>query len=177
MSRRQGDHFRTHTNHELNAYRARLDEKVNKLRAEEVKNFIVTNEIGEEFLIQCTQGNNLFNPNGSWKWDGWIVTHRYYRVWLYLPGNYDRDTFKITNPATEGYASDPDGDYKIVWTSPTNYEPGVRGFLTTDGDLYDRDKANRLFNELVNRAKTHTAEELKKAEELRRYGEPVEFFK
>ena len=31
MSRAQGDSYRTHTNHELNAYRDRLDAKLEKL--------------------------------------------------------------------------------------------------------------------------------------------------
>ena len=75
MSRAQENSYRTHTNHELNAYRDRLDAKLEKLIDKKEKWF----HIGACW-IQTEQSNIIKNPNGSWKWNGWEVVGVEYAV-------------------------------------------------------------------------------------------------
>ncbi len=60
MSRMQGDSFRTHTDHELNAYRARLDEKLHGLIDHKEKWI----KAGKGWIL-CEERNRMVNPNGS----------------------------------------------------------------------------------------------------------------
>jgi len=63
MSRAQGDAYRTHTDHELNAYKARLDAKLRKLIDHKEKWY----RAGAGWIL-CQERNRMTNPNGSWKW-------------------------------------------------------------------------------------------------------------
>ncbi len=74
MSRMQGDSYRTHTDHELNAYKARLDEKLRGLIDHKEKWI----KAGEGWIL-CEEKNRMTNPNGSWKWNGWeIEAHEFW---------------------------------------------------------------------------------------------------
>ena len=74
MSRAQGDGYRTHTDHELNAYKWRLRDKVAKLADHKEKWY----RVGEGWILAEEQ-NRMINPNGSWKWHGWEVeAHEYW---------------------------------------------------------------------------------------------------
>jgi hypothetical protein len=73
MSRSQGDAYKTWTDHNLNAYKARLDAKLRKLIDHHEKWF----RCGEGWVL-AEERNRIFNPNGSWKWNGWeIEAHEY----------------------------------------------------------------------------------------------------
>ena len=74
MSRAQGDGYRTHTDHELNAYKWRLRDKVAKLADHKEKWY----RAGQGWILAEEQ-NRMVNPNGSWKWHGWEVeAHEYW---------------------------------------------------------------------------------------------------
>ena len=74
MSRAQGDSYKTRTNHELNAYRARLDAKLHKLIDRKEHWF----RVGDGWILTAEQ-NRMINRNGSWKWNGWEVeAHEYW---------------------------------------------------------------------------------------------------
>ena len=74
MSRAQGDGYRTHTDHELNAYKWRLRDKVAKLADHKEKWY----RAGQGWILAEDQ-NRMVNPNGSWKWHGWEVeAHEYW---------------------------------------------------------------------------------------------------
>lgn len=75
MSRAQGDSYKTHTNHDLNAYRARLDAKIYELEQREEKWF----RVGDGWIF-TTKKNKLSNPNGGWKWNGWEVRCQEYSI-------------------------------------------------------------------------------------------------
>ena len=62
MSKAQGDSYKTQTNHELNAYRARLDAKLHKLIDRKEKWF----RIGDGWVLTAEQ-NRMINRSGSWK--------------------------------------------------------------------------------------------------------------
>lgn len=131
MSKAQGDHYRTHTDHELNAYRARLDNKLHKLIDEKEINFFIKNALDEEFMISCVQGNEIENKNGSWKWNGWEITGRYYRMYLYIAGDYDRESGRVHDLPI------------FCFTQDTN-----------------KDIANAHFKDLAEMAKNYSTEEL-----------------
>ena len=80
MSRAQGDNYRTHTNHELNAYRARLDAKQRKLADHKERWY----RIGEGW-VHVEEKNRMFNPISDWKWEGWEVQAREYWIKVF-PG-------------------------------------------------------------------------------------------
>ena len=87
MSRAQGDAYKTHTDHELNAYRARLDEKLTKLidhKAKWIK--------AEKGWILAEERNRMKNDRGSWKWDGWEVEAHEYWITVF-PG----ESVKVEN--------------------------------------------------------------------------------
>ena len=74
MSRAQGDGYRTHTDHELNAYKWRLRDKVAKLADHKERWF----RCGSGWIL-AEERNRMVNPNGSWKWNGWEVeAHEYW---------------------------------------------------------------------------------------------------
>lgn len=75
MSRKQGDSYRTHTDHELNAYRARLDQKIREMEQREER----WHHIGEGWVFTL-KANILKNKNGGWKWNGWEVTGQRYEI-------------------------------------------------------------------------------------------------
>ena len=78
MSRAQGDNYKTRTNHELNAYRARLDAKLHKLIDHKEKWF----RVGDGWIL-TEERNRMFNRNGSWKWNGWEVEAHEYRITVF----------------------------------------------------------------------------------------------
>ena len=78
MSRAQGDSYKTHTNHDLNAYRARLDAKILELEQREEK----WHRVGEGWVL-TQKKNKVANPNGSWKWNGWEVRGQEYAIRVY----------------------------------------------------------------------------------------------
>lgn len=78
MSRAQGDAYRTHTDHELNAYKARLDAKLRKLIDHKEKWY----RAGEGWIL-CQERNRMVNPNGSWKWNGWEIEAREYWITVF----------------------------------------------------------------------------------------------
>ena len=65
MSRAQGDGYRTHTDHELNAYKWRLCDKLVRLADRKEKWY----RVGEGWILTA-KSNRMVNPNGSWKWNG-----------------------------------------------------------------------------------------------------------
>ena len=65
MSRAQGDGYRTHTDHELNAYKWRLCDKLVRL-ADRIEKWY---RVGEGWILTA-ESNRMINPNGSWKWNG-----------------------------------------------------------------------------------------------------------
>ena len=74
MSRAQGDGFRTHTDHELNAYKWRLRNKLVKLIDHKEKWY----RVGAGWIL-AEERNRMVNPNGSWRWNGWVVkAHEYW---------------------------------------------------------------------------------------------------
>lgn len=74
MSRAQGDGYRTHTDHELNAYKWRLIAKLERLIDHKEKWY----RVGDGWILAQEQ-NRMTNPNGSWKWNGWEVeAHEYW---------------------------------------------------------------------------------------------------
>lgn len=74
MSRAQGDYYKTHTDHNLNAYRARLDEKLRKLTDHKTKWY----RFGEGWIL-TEERNRIINRRGHWKWEGWEVeAHEYW---------------------------------------------------------------------------------------------------
>lgn len=75
MSRAQGDGYRTHTDHELNAYKWRLRDKVAKLTDRKEKWY----KAGEGWIL-AAEYNRMVNPNGSWKWNGWEVEAHVYDI-------------------------------------------------------------------------------------------------
>lgn len=72
MSRAQGDGYRTHTDHELNAYKWRLRDKVAKL-ADHKEKWYRAGAGPDAGWILAEEQNRMVNPNGSWKWNGWEV--------------------------------------------------------------------------------------------------------
>lgn len=80
MARSQGDSYKTWTDHELNAYRARLDMKLRKLIDHHEKWF----RCGDGWIL-TEERNRMVNPNGYWKWDGWEVEAHEYWVTVF-PG-------------------------------------------------------------------------------------------
>ncbi len=79
MSRAQGDGFRTHTDHELNAYKWRLQAKVAKLTDYKEKWYHVGNDSKNGWIL-AAEYNRMENPNGSWKWNGWIIDAHVYDI-------------------------------------------------------------------------------------------------
>ena len=74
MSRAQGDAFKTWTDHELNAYKYRLQAKLIKLIDHKEKWY----RAGYGWIL-VEERNRMTNPNGSWKWNGWEVeAHEYW---------------------------------------------------------------------------------------------------
>lgn len=74
MSRAQGDSYKTWTDHKLNAYKVRLDDKLHKLIDHKEKWY----RAGKGWILAEEQ-NRMTNPNGSWKWNGWeIEAHEYW---------------------------------------------------------------------------------------------------
>lgn len=78
MSRLQGDSYKTHTDHALNAYRLRLDAKLRILAEYRDKWY----RAGKGW-IHVEEYNRLINPNGHWKWHGWQVEAREYVIRVY----------------------------------------------------------------------------------------------
>lgn len=79
MSKAQGDGFRTQTDHGLNAYRRRLDAKLSELRQATAKWY----DRGDGLWVLAESWNVLDNPNGIWKWDGWRVVGRRYKIQVF----------------------------------------------------------------------------------------------
>lgn len=67
--------YKTKTNHELNAYRARLDAKIAELEQAEER----WHHIGDGWVL-TEKKNILVNPNGAWKWNGWEIRGQRYAV-------------------------------------------------------------------------------------------------
>ena len=80
MSKAQGDGFRTWTNEALNNYKEELRQRRLKLEDSKERWFRVGNG-----WIQTEEKNRIFNPRGSWKWQGWQVEAHEYWVTVY-PG-------------------------------------------------------------------------------------------
>ena len=78
MSRLQGDYFKTHTDHALNAYKFRLDAKLLKLIDKKEKWY----RAGKGWIL-TEERNRMFNPNGHWKWNGWQVQAREYWITVF----------------------------------------------------------------------------------------------
>lgn len=116
MSRTQGDGFRTWTNTELNDYRKRLDERLSGMR-DHVRKWY---DNGDGFWVLAESWNVLENPNGHWKWHGWRVVCREYKLQVYEEGVLDLA-----------------GD-----------EPQVKGCSIVCQVFTDRDEANAFFKQL-----------------------------
>lgn len=116
MSKAQGDGFRTRTDTELNDYRMRLDAKLRPMVDKTRKWY----DIGDGFWILAESWNELENPNGDWKWNGWRVVGRKYKLQVF-----------------EDAVLDLTGD-----------EPEVNGCSTVCQVFDDKDKANDFFRQL-----------------------------
>lgn len=116
MSRAQGDGFRTWTNRGLNDYRDRLDEKLAGLCQHTARWY----DNRDGFWVLAESWNVLENPNGSWKWHGWQVVGKEYKLQVYEEG-----------------ALDLSGD-----------EPQVEGPSIVCRVFDDRDEANAFFLQL-----------------------------
>ena len=125
---------RKKTNLKLMLYLREIDAEQRALQNELDKKQIVVNSLGEKFLLSTTQGNTIDNPNGQHKRYGWIVTGKYYRMYLYAPGDYNEETLKPHALPIKYYA-----------------------------DLTDRDEANAKFLELKHLSETKSAKELKES--------------
>ena len=75
MSRAQGDGYKTWTDHKLNEYKARLGSKLRTLRDYKEKWY----RAGHGWIL-ASEYNRMFNPNGSWKWNGWEVEAHVYDI-------------------------------------------------------------------------------------------------
>lgn len=116
---------------EFGRYKRHLNNKLTRLENQKSSCIFLKNQYDEEFMILCVQGNTLWNPNGKLKWEGWKITGKYYRCYLYKQGDYNKETKEITgNP--------------IRW-------------FTTDTN---KDVANNHYKQLVNLAKFHTIKEI-----------------
>ena len=78
MSKAQGDGFRTHTNHELNAYRERLRQRIILLEDSKEKWF----KVGKGWIL-TEERNRMVNPRGSWKWEGWEIEAREFWITVF----------------------------------------------------------------------------------------------
>lgn len=136
--------YRTATNYELNAYRARLDVKLHNLIDEKESYRFLQNERGEKFMILCVQGNRIDNPNGNWKWNGWEIVGKYYRCGLY--------SMEVVQKTETGYR---------VTGLPLEH------FAEDD----NKDGANEAYKLMVRLVKENTEEELEKRANIKRYGE------
>jgi len=96
MSKAQGDGFRTWTNTDLNAYRKRLDAKLADMREKTVKWYDING-----FWILAESWNVLENPNGDWKWNGWEVVGKEYRLAVFEQDVlvFDGDTIDVNGPS------------------------------------------------------------------------------
>lgn len=112
MSKAQGDGFRTHTDVELNKYRKRLDAKLDAMRETTEKWYR-----GDGIVILAKSWNELENPNGDWKWNGWKVVGKTYQV-----AAFSEDDVEAV-----------DGGYV------------VKGLALTNQLFDDRDEANAYF--------------------------------
>lgn len=109
MSKAQGDGFKTWTDVELNKYRARLDMKIAKMIAEENKIYKIKSPVGDTFYIVATKGNEVNNQNGNWKWNGWEITGRFYRIDLYCELDFDVENRRPTGlPIMHIHTNDKD---------------------------------------------------------------------
>lgn len=113
MSRAQGDGFRTRTDTGLNDYRKRLDNKL-VVMANHTHRWY---DIGDGFWILAESQNVLDNPNGSWKWHGWRIVGREYKLQVF-----------------ESDSLDLSGD-----------EPQVRGLSIVCRTFSDKNEANDFF--------------------------------
>lgn len=117
MSKAQGDGFRTWTNTELNAYRGRLDEKLRGLREHMHRWY----DRGDGFWVLAESWNVLENQNGDWKWHGWEIVGKEYKLQV-----FEEDVLDLT------------GD-----------EPDVNGCSLVCQVFDDKDEANRFFRILM----------------------------
>ncbi len=79
MSKAQGDGFRTWTDREFNAYKDRLWEHLRPMRDKVTKWY----DNGDGFWVLAESWNELYNPNGVYKWHGWKVEKRMFRLAVY----------------------------------------------------------------------------------------------
>ena len=85
MSKAQGDGFRTRTNVDLNEYRRRLDDKLRPLIDKTERWY----DRGDGFWVLAESWNVIENPNGDWKWHGWRVVGKEYKLQVYDEANLD----------------------------------------------------------------------------------------
>lgn len=116
MSRAQGDGYRTWTDHKLNEYRAMLDAKLDQLMDYKIRWYE-----NDGFWILTESHNKIHNPNGSWKWNGWEITGREYRICV----------FEGADIEVKG------GDVR------------VRGCSILNETFTDRDEANDFFRQVM----------------------------
>ena len=124
MSKAQGDGYRTQTNEALNAYRDRLDAKLEKLYDTKEKWY----HVGVCWIL-TKQSNILENPNGSWKWNGWEIVGKEYAITVY----HEDD---VTVSGDKG----DNGD--------NGFSVDIHGFaIAREVFVNDRNKANECFKE------------------------------
>ena len=76
--KKYADGYRTETNHELNAYRDRLVQKLRTLANRQERWY----KVGDAWIL-TEKENTLRNPNGEWKWNGWEVTGVEYYIRIF----------------------------------------------------------------------------------------------
>lgn len=122
MARSQGDGYRTWTDQSLNAYKARLDKKLRKLQDFKEKWYYT----GCGWVL-AEEYNDMVNPNGSYKWNGWEI-----RAHVYVVRVFPAESVEIKN----------DKPHVIGWAQFTEHIEN------------DKDKANEVFKKFVKFAKT-----------------------
>lgn len=113
--------YRTKTNDELNAYKVRLDEKCHKLIDRKEKQYKVN-----DFIIFTEEKNLIDNPNGNWKWYGWVITGKQYKISMY----HETECELLSS----GYY------HPITWCQKMEI-------------VHDKDEANKIFKEYEEFAK------------------------
>lgn len=73
-------------------YLRRLEKRINELKNEKTIKKIVCSQDNSEYLIVCYQANELNNPDGRMKWNGWEVVGKIYSMHLYK--DFDRAKLK-----------------------------------------------------------------------------------
>lgn len=138
MSRAQGDNFKTWTNKSLNEYKYRLLDKINKLADRHEKWYRCGNG-----WIHVEEENRMENPNGTYKWNGWIVEAHEYWVTVYHAENVKlvNGQPKVVGVAVMRELIENDREkankvFKVAQELARSLKPTAKVTMNWDGDTY-----------------------------------------